>query len=65
MESEGVKILDQFKTFKDSATDSGGGTLSGSLYRYCDGSWYRGQRSNKQRDGKGKLQLSTGDNYEG
>jgi len=49
--TEGVKIVDQFKTFKDSTGDG----FLGSLYRYCDGSWYRGQRSNRQRDGKGKL----------
>ena len=63
MDSEGVKLLDQFKTFKDS--EAGPGTFSGSLYRYCDGSWFRGQRSNRKRDGKGKLQLATGDLYEG
>lgn len=56
-------MVDQFKTFKDTAADGGG--FLGSLYRYCDGSWYRGQRSNRRRDGKGKLQMSTGDSYEG
>ncbi len=61
MGSDGVKIVDQFKQFKDTSGDG----QSGSLYRYCDGSWYRGQRSNKRRDGKGKLQLITGDLYEG
>jgi hypothetical protein len=63
MDSAGVKLFDQFKSFKDS--DAGPGSFSGSLYRYCDGSWYRGQRSNRRRDGKGKLQLATGDGYEG
>jgi hypothetical protein len=55
--------VDQFRTFKDS--DAGPGSFGGSLYRYCDGSWFRGQRSNRRRDGKGKLQLATGDLYEG
>jgi hypothetical protein len=61
MGSEGVKVVDQFKQFKDSTGDG----LNGSLYRYCDGSWFRGQRSNRRRDGKGKLQLITGDLFEG
>ncbi len=61
MGSNGVKIEEQFKNFKDTPGDG----FMGSLYRYCDGSWFRGQRSNRRRDGKGKLQLITGDLYEG
>ncbi len=53
IETEGIKLVDQFKSFKDS--DAEPGSFSGSLYRYCDGSWFRGQRSNRLRDGKGKL----------
>ena len=37
----------------------------GSLYRYSDGSWYRGQRVNRRREGKGKLHFGTGEEYEG
>lgn len=61
LEGLGVKLADQFASFKDSGTAA----FSGSLYRYCDGSWYRGQRTNHRRDGKGKLQLATGELYEG
>ncbi len=56
-------MFDQFKSFKDS--EAGPGSFSGSLYRYCDGSWFRGERSNRRRDGKGKLQFASGDIYEG
>eukprot|EP01016_Furgasonia_blochmanni_P003201 TRINITY_DN11255_c0_g1_i5.p1 TRINITY_DN11255_c0_g1~~TRINITY_DN11255_c0_g1_i5.p1 ORF type:complete len:621 (-),score=70.11 TRINITY_DN11255_c0_g1_i5:256-2076(-) len=35
------------------------------LYRYADGSWYKGEWYNGRRHGKGKLSLSSGDVYEG
>jgi len=36
-----------------------------SLYKYADGSWYRGARQGRRRHGQGKLQLATGELYEG
>ncbi|CDW91685.1 UNKNOWN [Stylonychia lemnae] len=59
--NENCSINDQFKVFKDSAEIN----KNSSLYRYCDGSWYRGPRQNKKRSGKGKLNFITGKIYDG
>eukprot|EP00347_Sterkiella_histriomuscorum_P004144 403361586 len=71
-------LSDQYKCFKDTVDNSshiaqlvGSFALNNqsyhnySLYRYCDGSWYRGPRAARKRHGKGKLQFSSGELYEG
>ena len=52
----------QFKIFKDNKESS---LTNSSLYRYCDNSWYRGMRQNRRRHGRGRLQLITGELYDG